>query len=404
MTKTELIDLNYDCHFLILNQLELNDLVNLAAVNKKYSILAGDFFQRLYAHNQLIIRKPMMESLLNTVRNAGEVTFIYGHELAMSLLEHFGSYILSLKIDTHIDAMDDTKRLVSLASEYCVNLINFHISSDSEDALEGVNKPFYKVEDLTFGYGSLNRIGNEKFNVNEMFPKIRRLFLDSINLTDTESIDVFIPNMVRLDIKFMFKSPKYEEIKDLISKNPQIREVRIPSIVNSSLISFLSKKLPKLEKLEAEVIVNDYQWPIYFKNVKYFNGNGANNYTFNKLEVFECRPDYSDLWIEIIKKHQNIHTLILNNLVFSNLKLPLVARNTDKLKKTIIHCDNDLEPKTIVNFLKENNSLNKLEFCVRKAKKDKFYEIESQVEDEWNFAEENNSDDFMTHFSLERKY
>lgn len=256
---------------MVLEELKLLDLINMGETNHEYSTLTADVFRRRFSKFNIALHESYMsyqESFIPLIDNR---LIIYNYNVSLLLLEHFGTYITDLEISYYVDQQHKVKEFMSYASKYCDNLVHLNLLSRCDDALDGITKPFYNVINVTLD-GRYKKMGNDLFNLSEMFPKMKHFSLAATEIGDHDSLNIAVPHVESFNVRFnsFMQTPRYNEIKNFIMKNPQIRNLLL-NAVNSSFIDFVSKNMPNLETLEIPKINEfDYEGDIHFKTVKKF--------------------------------------------------------------------------------------------------------------------------------------
>lgn len=369
----EFSDLGVDCLFLILEKLDFFSLVTIASVNKAFSALAANVFLRKYANRIIVFQEPCKLNDKYSVVTYNDSIFIYDFAVVLSVLRHFGSHIFDLEIQYKLDKNNKLKRIIGLVNQHCENLSKFHLETYTSDAFEGVKKPFESITQIGL-IGSLNKIGNDTFSLNEMFPKLRQLNLNVLELDDSDCINTHIPHLDSLNVRFSYQIGLNEsQIANLILKNPQIRHLHL-DYINSSFIDFVSKNLPNLEQLYIpEIISVDYNGRIHFKNVKTFRlgstGGRLIKVTFGKLEVFHCDV-YNFPWLHFIRFNRNLKKLFLApEIIVSNHELSMIAFAAPNLIEATLRFDDLLRADILMEFLDDSRHLNLLHFSLVHASK-----------------------------------
>lgn len=412
--RTQLADLNVDCQFLILEKLLFRELLNMATTSKAFSSLASDVFKRKFADKLISIENAFKKSpndddddqmiIIDTLKIK-----ILQNDVALLMVEHFGSSILKLEINYDFDQMGQTKRMVKHVNQYCDNLKEFQLRTSVFvlDALKAVKKPFKHVIDVKL-FGVYQKIGNEAFNLNEMFPALRRLSLWCMRLIDHTGTDVLMPQLDSLDIWISNYAFTSTEVTKLIMKNPQIRTIQFHN-VDASFVDFLSKHMPNLEIVSfPRVETVDYIGNIHFNGVKKFicGGSESKHFHFERqllfehLNEFECfRSDYP--WLGFIRNHPNITKLNMRNVHISSLEISLITDILPHLIEAMFCVKGEFDVNLIVRFMAENENLNKFQFNTYPVDMNRINELSNRVTDQWTYV--SSVSDKMYH-SFERKH
>lgn len=388
--SSEFDDLDADCKLLILEQLDLIDLINVASINKVLSILAANVYKRKFAQKSVSFweKFSITKKVHEDSRVGDERIIISDFNVAKLVLKHFGSHISTLAIESK---NHQVKQIVSLANEFCENLTKFYLETSIENALENVKNPFERVVDVGF-CGNFNKIGNSGLDLNAMFPKAHRWFLGNLKNIESNSLNVNIPFLDTLDLKFSKQFNHFDkEIVNLITKNAQMKHIRL-SDIDTSFIDFVSKLLPNLEILEILMIRSiDFTNEIHFNNVKVFTGSinkegDLGRITFERLEELSCNSDDFPCF-DFIRENSNLRKLsLLPPGGISNEDLSLIGQTATNLREVSFSCDNYIEVNTILWVLEEFRFLKKLFLNVRNLSQIKVEEIQNKVNNKWNLS------------------
>lgn len=379
-------NMNVDCQLLILENLDFHSLLNMAKLNEAISILSADVYRREFSNRIIHIDEPFLEYDKPKINVYNDFILINDCNIALSVLQFFGPHILTLKISYKSDQNNQLKQIISFTNQYCSNLDNLQISSSNKYALENIQNEFPKVEDAKFG-GKFINIESNTLKLNEMFPKLRRLSLKSVEISKNDSMNLHFPHLESLDIIFKEFSNQ-NAFKNLIIKNTQIKELSLDNI-NSSYTEFASNHLPNIESLNIQHIqALDHTGEIHFKNVKKINigtikGGPIENITFDQLEELECNPYYLTIWSNFIAQNRNITKLIFTSGI-SDAELLLLTDTTSNLVEASFGCDFYVEVATFVQFLEKSNQLKRLNLWLYGLPEYEIEEIKTIVMENWN--------------------
>lgn len=369
---------------LVLDHLDLVDLVKFASIEplRNYAV---DVFHRRY-------KKPHLH-ISNDEENKRfyDRIFISNHDQALSMLKQFGSMISYVKLTFYNDSIGEVKEILSHVSEYCENLSRLSLRTSVEDALNDVKKPFKNVSDARFS-GKLNKIGNDILSSDKMFPKVRRLHLDSFELND--GVNTFFPRLQLVYTEFPIDCPwsSEEAIGRLLASNPQMYGLTLIN-TKTSFLKFISQNLPRLERLRVENFVADYMYDIHFNQVNTFKitkliGGEIGQFSFGHLEKFQCDPGNFPC-IPFIQSTNSIHlrklslfTGIFSYYVSSN-DLTLIMENIPNLIEATFNCGERLDVDTIIQFLNECARLERLTLHVQLGfPKDRIDDLKTRISNE----------------------
>lgn len=345
--------------------MELRDLVKFASV-KSLRPFAVAAFRRRY-------KKPKLH-----ISNDEQNVFVFRRiflsdlDLALSMLQHFGSEILDLTITFDENRNGQLQQIMSHASEYCENLTKLNVRTIVEDALIDIKSSFKNVVEVQFE-GKLDKIGNDVLSSAEMFPKVQKLHLNDFELID--GANAHLPHLKLVYIKFSneYTPTTDETIETLIAANPQIHGLHLDG-TKTSLVQFVSENLPNLELLHMKNFLADYMYDIHFKSVKTFKigkliAGQLGQITFDRLEEFKCSPDdfpcipfLRSINVTNLKK-LSFFTDLFSNLVSSD-DLTGIMQTTPNLTEAEFNCGPNVAVDTIIQFLGECTQLEKLELYI----------------------------------------
>lgn len=263
-------------------------------------------------------------------------------------------------------------------------MVDFYLETCNEDVLENVTKPFQSLINVGFS-GKLRKLGNDAFNPSEMFPKLRKLELNSVEIIDEDSLSVSFPELESLVVRYDFNM-KPINANSLIINNPRIRNIRLHSI-SSSLVDFVSKNLPNLEILDiARITSADYNGDIHFTSVKIFKLESLDaidlgQITFDQLEEFYCNKNVFP-WMDFIGSNTNLKALSLF-FTITNEQISLIQQTLPHLVETSFIADEPNRINSIVRFLDASKHLNKLHVTLFRLPNDEFEELKGQIIDNW---------------------
>lgn len=392
---------------MILDNLSIGDLTKVAAVNKVFSILAGDVFRRKLGKRFLHFYEgiPGSEKLYD--ENLETYT-IYNNVLSLSVLEHFGSYIEKLIVDYPTDRYGSAKCIVSLVNQNCNNLNYFKLISYKNSSLEDVKKPFSSVNEVNI-IGLHYKMGNSNFTFNKMFPNLKKLRFD-VFLREYDGFFEPMPNLKHLSPEFGVRTEGiYKKVmRNLILNNPQIESITYSC--NSSFLEFLSENLPKLKTIRIPKIYNIDHKNIQFKSVKTFEigeiySSKFINISFEQLEYLECDQYFIN---DIIQNNgKNLSGLTLNTVnYFSNENSSFIAQEAPNLNEATFYYSKEPTVDSIVHFLNENKNLNKFNLVIGTHYKeaqfsdDKVEELKTRIVNKWTIK---SFKDLRVHFYVIQK-
>lgn len=333
--KFKFTDLNVDCAFLILQQLDFDNLLNVAQVNQHLSALAAAIFRRKYSHLQVQVQnnfkhpdidKPHiwvagLKIDTNTVAEALEFFGIIdknrtqekhdrkpfyrsyvdninlqllSYDTILNTFKHFGHLITKLKFDYRHYSQNPAflaKFMGDLISNYSVeSLIEIEFHGVRNETMEFITVPLNNVQEATFKdkfYGS-SRI----LPLNELFPYLRRLTCDFTYGGSLDYFHVHVPHLehvlFRTGVNDVLNSPTAVDFEKMLIKNSQIRSVHLYHTYSEEYLHTVHENLPQLETLTLSKCYTSNQ-RVEFENVTTFAADLLNespqNLHFPRLQV-----------------------------------------------------------------------------------------------------------------------
>lgn len=210
------VDSPADCQLLILEQLDLYSLLSISQTSKELSCLAANVFARKFSKKTVVIGSLTPPDHYyddsdndNSLEEIGfgilSRTFnifgwkskhteariipemIYGNlieikevQLSLKFLRHFGNVIKKLRIYYSYLNVNETIIVSQSLNKYCAkSLFSLEISHGNRNTLKHMTRPFEHMESVYFAH-QLYKMENVNVPMNQLFPQIRRLFLQRI--------------------------------------------------------------------------------------------------------------------------------------------------------------------------------------------------------------------------------
>lgn len=408
--KTQLMDLNIDVQLLILEEMDLLDLISVSETNPHFSSLAEDVFRRKNAKKLFKIIDPLFGSFQNLIET-NKTIYIRQFSVILRLLKQFGHLISRLviiygttsKLAMNVVSINTISEAINL---HCSKtLTHFEVFNYHNSFFDSMMKPFEKIEFLLIR-GLFNNLGSDTLTFAELFPAMRQLILEYVEVQDTSCIDQKFPHMEKfhIEISRYNNSNRFaeNEVLKLLTKNPQIRSLKLSKSSRAFLIT-VNQILPKLESLELVNYFpfnNESNKRIVFENVKNFSIEGSSesapkNFEFKKLNEFhtENLPLLYNKWVELVKKSPYLQKLYVEKVDDENLlKLAKIDSNVTEVQ---FNLKLDVSDQAIVAFVTKFENTKKIHF-IRDKMPDTFDNVaeilKQQSGDKWTIKE--------THISL----
>lgn len=361
---TQFADLNDDCMFLILDQLDFVSLINLAGANQQFSNLASDVYRRKYASKKIEI----VSSDDGHIKEGKDIIQIEDKQIAMKLLQRFGRIVSFLKIDYWENNFDESKHIIALANKYCDTLVDLEIISCDLTGLADVQRPFHSVKKVSLERALVNLTG-KTFKLNEMFPNIHTLILPHEHVVDREGIAMEFPHLKKLVVSFWHMYGfKETDIEPLIKRNPQIESLTINSST-LKFIQFISGNMPNLKHLKLHWIKDcrNITRNISLRNVQSLDLKTAND-NFLKIVEFQSLEELDVEFTGTMTKHffgnvnkyTKLRILNIKSTELNDTELITLVRIFPNLVDGSFIASENLAAETVIHILKNSSTLQRL--------------------------------------------
>lgn len=396
-----------DCLLLILENLDLSSLLSLVQAHERFRNVGAYVYKREFSQSfEFVQFRGDLDEKKGDIQenNIFDTINIEKFDVISKLYKYFGNEISSVSLLSFPSYSNEFKscveKIMKLINDNSDGLITLKIGIKTDlNPLRSVKKPFKDVKNLIIS-NDIEKLNNEDFTFDEMFPKLEAFALHG-SVYDRKSIGVLLPHLDHL--RTMDLSEWHAE--ELIKMNPQITSW---SNDRSSLkfLKFLSDQLPSLQYIKFMSSKGDNEnadnLQIHFNNVTHFradrtNSNFAEIVTFDHLQEFHLfgfllLPE----WIDFIESNVHLKKIIIYcfilNEQFVQLKIPNVTDATIKIMLV-----NNVD--VLIEFFEENTNLKRLtlESGEHNFGRDKRKDLKSKLKKEWTFSETNYS------FTIERK-
>lgn len=216
----------------IADQLELDELVNMAMVNTQMCSVSNKVFENKFQHLETYIevlkrhRHCVKYYVFFHVRNH---IIIYDYELALNILQYFGSSIHALRINNVYVTRDQSARIYELANKYAAGAVtSLNLDIMRGNTLEQFTRPFERVENLTCDI-SVEQTGANILPFDQLFPRLKSLTIKLNADLDHKYLNCTLPHLERLCITKTSFHPDRDtrQIDDFIRKHPTIQSVEV---------------------------------------------------------------------------------------------------------------------------------------------------------------------------------
>lgn len=360
-------DLNDDCKVLLLEELDLADLLSMAELNPHITILAANVYKRKFFNKTIEIRGPFSENAFKFIET--DDTIVVGNfELTAKLLHHFGSYVSVLGVNFWENSKGQIKQIVAMVNVKCAALKEFRVKSRDEDVLSEVKKPFYSVEDVDLD--GLFTKSNSGLELNEMFPKIRKLSLGFTYLKN-KMATVRFPKLLHLEIPHLVKPELNDDIKQMIKLYTRIESLTL-RFSSMNILKLVSDSLPNLKQLQLNAIsldlpdnvdehicLNSVMSLSVTSNIEPF----ARLVDLEFVEEFtlDCTSYIPDIWIDFIVRHAHLKKLTVIDGEIDNAQLAKLVGKMPNIVQVSVKMAHDVTVDTIFKFLESSPTLLQIE-------------------------------------------
>lgn len=403
--KLQFSDLDTDVMYIIINQLELDDLLNLEEVDIKCMALVAEVMRHKYRHGQLNIitqrrdgfpRKKSCEQFDN---NQHQLT-LHDVPLALRVLKSFGGYFQAIKFSCAF-GLTGTKcsnldKIGQYINEYCSKTVKRLDLDTADDLLKTFSKPFEAAEELSI-HSTIDKTYST-IRLNELFPQLRRFDSDA-KMNNYGFINGTFPHLQHFSL---FSSATFSHhVKEFIQKHPTIQSVDSHTR-DPSMIKFISQQLPNLENLTIHEI-NLFEY-VQFERLKHLDWscryvNSMDKFSVPRLESLKIGnyiPVDSSKWMQFfrsITQLRRLHVAGSSGLAQRSM-FDLNQFTVDLSNLTEITVSIDTEFGSVVAFFENHRQLNKCNFVNFKFKPYQQKILRERLGHEWNIDFHSNGSTF----------
>lgn len=370
--RSNLVDLNVDCQLLILSELDIVSLISLAEVNERFLFLVKNILRRKFEKKLVIFVIPQLNGKIEQyIHEDIDYIKIQHLKVILKLLRHFGHLIQNLKIHYNYLPNNKVSHIYKFVNMYCSETLQqLHMINSYENLFNQLTKPFKKVENLTLR-GKFDRLSTCELSFNEVFPAIRTMALDMVNVADMSWIDQKFPHLEHLKM-FIWGNNETSECfqestaKTLIQNNPQIRSLMLRH-ATPIFLKFISNELPDLRALELHSFndSNEGNLEIVFDKVTVFKMQHGlqsvpKNVTFHNLEEFQTDgfPKRCSKWFELIEHHKSLKRLNVIQRCLDDEDISKIA--SQNLTEFSTGFDQNIKDVSILKFIGNSTNLKKI--------------------------------------------
>lgn len=416
--------MNDDCVFLILERMDLDDLLNTAQINGKFSTLAADEFRRKYSHLRIVLRElSPFPNEPNELSNVGmkidadtikqieqinkyvskhlitpphinvlktEVEVENGDQI-VNLFKHFGHLIKRLKSINFSSTPPLKSELIGkLVNKYsCESLVDVVFVHNPEKMLKHITNPLINVQSVTL-IGNYPNFNCQTIRLDNLFPALHRLSFDSVNNFDFAHFDYRMPHLEHVFIELTLS--RGSPFPAFFVKNSQIQSIDFDR-VDPEVVRKASYHLPQLETIK----LSNFQLrsgSIQFKNVTTFvidfgHFTSPRNLHFPRLLTLHV--DINDRfaeWLDFLNEHNHLSCLHFKHFNMDETQFQQLTANLTNLveisleRRTDTYGNRALSTNVIVEFLRSHGNVEHLN--VINFPKHYEDELHEQLKHEWS--------------------
>lgn len=295
---------------------------------------------------------------------------------------------------------NDPSKINKFVNRYCSETLRqLSVDAFDENLFTGMTKPFEKVEILSVG-GEFKTLSSSTLPFVELFPAIRDLHLQNIQIVDHHCIDQKFRHLKSLYVQLCYENEtnwfcsKEKHIENLLRKNPQIQTLsltyctpRFLDIVNSILPHVTDLTLINYNAKHKEI---EEQPDVVFKYVTHFTlftglGEVPLSVFFENLKELHIEAGPTTDWFILAERNRNVEKLFMIGGYVDNEQFTRIVGTDSQLVETTLYISENVWDESIINFMKESKRLRKVTFVSKDTNLfDKDYWIE--LENEWKIT------------------
>lgn len=338
--------------------------IKMVHTNFQLENMAIDIFKR----RQYKIEIDRQSSINGIVD--GNRLIISNDTIILKALKLFGSSIQHLNIVNKWEDTKPTAEMNRLINEnLCNSLIHFEVLYIYNDTFEQFIGPFKAIDELHFTINDkFKTLLNGTLELNQLFPKLRRLSVELRGYADWAFINCAFPNLKDLTINlYEIEWHEMNEINELLKKNAQIQIASFRQLPQN-YIQLISKYLPNLENLTIDA-TDIGERIVHFKCVKHLRLRNSDAVTIGKLSFsnleslhMEYIPTYSNEWTNFVERNSNLSRLHVElNWKEYELEFLKFVTKLVNLSKLSIEAMFDIDVERIKRIINRHNKMVKLD-------------------------------------------
>lgn len=363
---------------------DFHGLLALARISDVIAKYAVDLYKWKYASKPILISDHLSEQEKSSVGELETHISIKNYDLVKLTLKVFGNHIKTLVINYIEIDLNQRKEIHRFIDRHCTDsLTAMTLMGTDENVLKNFRSPLKMVENVTIdgelkskSYSIIHLssfFSYKNLKLNQIYPGLRRLTLNRMNVPDASILDVEFPRLEHVKITLLpepFRNYSYKTkpaMIKLFEKNPQIQTL---ILLNCNSLDYLriASSLPNLSLLQVNFLPLKGEYvgsKIRFMNVKKIGFNMKNNIDLSEIVTFE---KVNELVLVCGGKEEckgfpikgNFNNLYIVRYSFSNEEFLELDKKAPNLKDMFIASDEDINRFHILNFIQGNRKLKKL--------------------------------------------
>lgn len=376
--RTELVELLPNDRLLLIDSLNIDTILSLNNNDELYLRLAEDAFKQKYSQKVFKIVDPVRMGF-DDIQEVLNVVYVEQYGEILRLLKYYGHLITKLSIVySQYPQFGGVNMapIIKYVNTYCNNnLIEFDITinSDYMEVFDKMTKPFKQVKKLSI-CGKYNKMESSTLSFGELFPALRSLSLNYVQVHDKNNLDFKFPHLKHLYVE-IGQSDKTrfteDDVEKMIMTNSNIKSLKLGRC-DIDMLKIVSELLLDLESLQLVSFINYHHFKdderIVFKNVKYFSIVGefgviSEYVEFKNLTEFHMTgsPSSSGDWIDFIAKNPHLKILSVRKLHTTGFQLKRLTELNLNLAGISLSLNHNVEYETIADFVRKNENIKKID-------------------------------------------
>lgn len=241
-----------------MEEMDTITLFSLAVAYKNRLIPVQDAVRRKLSSKTLVFRSPYnSNNRLYSESNVDEFDDrieIRNEKMILDILREFSPLISKLHILHEREIYPDiTRNIFRMINAHCAESLHEIQIYETYDIFWEFKKPFLNVERVSIG-GKFHQLTSSILRFVDIFPAMRELILNTIEVKNSEWLNCNYPMMEKLTVKLYDNRGYWGNwrpfnetcLKQLIRSNTQIHHLRVENST-PQLLKFIGDELPHLQ-------------------------------------------------------------------------------------------------------------------------------------------------------------